>query len=71
MWQGVSVPISPASPRRIGAADSKTRERLLDAAEQLMLEGVCDPQPNSRLACQIKVSDELEGLTVHIPARQV
>ena len=27
-----------ASPRRIGAADSKTRARLVDAAEQLMAE---------------------------------
>ena len=28
----------PHSPRRIGAADSKTRARLVDAAEQLLLE---------------------------------
>jgi len=31
------VPSEPA-PRRIGAADSKTRARLVDAAEQLLLE---------------------------------
>lgn len=37
MWQGVRV--TSASPsRRIGAADSRTRAQLLDAAEQLLLE---------------------------------
>src|SRR5437764_1258239 len=35
-WQGVGV--TNASPRRIGATDSKTRARLVDAAEQLMAE---------------------------------
>jgi AcrR family transcriptional regulator len=30
--------VSPPPPRRIGAADSKTRLRLVDAAEQLLLE---------------------------------
>jgi len=28
------------------------------------------PQPNSRLSCQIKMTDALDGLIVHIPARQ-
>jgi TetR/AcrR family transcriptional regulator len=32
------VSITSPPPRRIGAVDSKTRERLLDAAEQLLLE---------------------------------
>jgi AcrR family transcriptional regulator len=36
LWQGLSV--STSQPRRIGAANSKTRARLVDAAEQLMLE---------------------------------
>ena len=36
VWQGVTV--ATASPRRIGATDSKTRAQLLDAAEQLLLE---------------------------------
>ena len=30
--------MTTASPRRIGASDSKTRSQLLDAAEQLLLE---------------------------------
>jgi len=32
-----------------------------------MLEMADDVQPNSRLACQIKVTEELDGLVVHIP----
>jgi AcrR family transcriptional regulator len=36
-WQGVGVATTSPS-RRIGAADSKTRARLVDAAEQLLLE---------------------------------
>jgi AcrR family transcriptional regulator len=36
-WQGGVVPTS-SEGRRIGAADSKTRARLVDAAEQLLLE---------------------------------
>lgn len=41
------------------------------AQEQFMLEEVCDPQVNSRLSCQIRVTDELDGLIVRIPAKQV
>ncbi|MFN3766637.1 MAG: 2Fe-2S ferredoxin, partial [Aliihoeflea sp.] len=29
-----------------------------------------DVRPTSRLSCQIRVSDALDGLTVHIPERQ-
>ena len=36
-----------------------------------MLEAVCDPQPNSRLSCQIKVTEELNGLIVRLPSKQV
>ena len=32
--------------------------------EKDMLEFVVDPQPNSRLSCQIQVDDSLEGLVV-------
>jgi 2Fe-2S ferredoxin len=28
------------------------------------------PRPNSRLSCQIKMTNELDGLIVRIPARQ-
>jgi AcrR family transcriptional regulator len=37
VWQGVVVPLASPS-RRIGAADSKTRVQLVDAAEQLLLQ---------------------------------
>jgi ferredoxin, 2Fe-2S len=36
-----------------------------------MLEAVVDLQPNSRLSCQIPVSDALDGLIVRMPAKQV
>ena len=35
-----------------------------------MLDFAADPRPTSRLSCQIKVRDDLDGLVVHIPARQ-
>jgi 2Fe-2S ferredoxin len=28
------------------------------------------PEPNSRLSCQIKMTDELDGLIVRLPAKQ-
>ncbi len=39
--------------------------------EEALLEEVCDAQPNSRLACQITISRELDGLVVHLPEKQV
>lgn len=39
----------------------------MEAAMLDFAEGV---QENSRLACQIEVSDQLEGLVVHLPAAQ-
>ncbi len=41
-----------------------------DELETLMLGFAFDVRPSSRLACQIKVSDTLDGLTVHTPMRQ-
>lgn len=38
--------------------------------ERHMLDFTIDPRPNSRLACQIRITDELAGLEVHLPARQ-
>ena len=34
------------------------------------LELVGDPQPNSRLSCQLTMTDALDGLVVHTPASQ-
>src|SRR5436190_13978178 len=38
--------------------------------EEDMLDFAFDVRPNSRLSCQIKVSDELDGLIVSTPERQ-
>ena len=38
--------------------------------EQDMLDFASDLRPNSRLSCQIKISPDLDGLTVMTPARQ-
>lgn len=38
--------------------------------EALMLEATINARPNSRLSCQIVVTEELEGLIVHLPERQ-
>lgn len=38
--------------------------------EEMMLDMSPDKQPNSRLACQIQVSDELDGLVVTTPEFQ-
>ena len=38
--------------------------------EEDMLDFAYDVRPVSRLSCQIRVSDELDGLTVTVPERQ-
>jgi 2Fe-2S ferredoxin len=38
--------------------------------EEDMLDFAYDVRPTSRLSCQIKVTDELDGLIVHVPERQ-
>tara|TARA_Y100000590_G_scaffold56618_1_gene59438 strand:+ start:127 stop:447 length:321 start_codon:yes stop_codon:yes gene_type:complete len=39
--------------------------------EDDMLDQAFEPKKNSRLSCQITVSDELEGLVVSLPEKQV
>ena len=41
-----------------------------DAIELQMIDCAIDPQSNSRLSCQLVMSDELDGLLVRLPARQ-
>mgnify|MGYP002621985762 CR=1 FL=1 len=41
-----------------------------EAMEEDMLDFAYDVRPTSRLSCQIKVRDELDGLVVNIPERQ-
>ena len=38
--------------------------------EEDMLDMAFEPKKNSRLSCQLIVSDELEGLEVNIPSKQ-
>ena len=38
--------------------------------EEDMLDMAYEPKSNSRLSCQITVSDELDGLVVSIPSKQ-
>jgi 2Fe-2S ferredoxin len=46
----------------------RSRTGARNDLEESMLEMADDVQSNSRLACQIKMTDELDGLVVHIPA---
>ena len=39
--------------------------------EDDMLDQAYEPKPNSRLSCQITVSDDLDGLIVNLPEKQV
>jgi len=42
-----------------------------DEMELGMLEGAVEPGPQSRLSCQIKITEEMDGLTARIPEGQV
>ena len=39
--------------------------------EDDMIDQAYKPKKNSRLSCQITVSDKIEGLVVHLPEKQV
>ncbi|MCE7030664.1 2Fe-2S iron-sulfur cluster-binding protein [Jiella avicenniae] len=41
-----------------------------EAMEEDMLDFAHEPQPNSRLSCQIKVRPEFDGLVLYVPERQ-
>ena len=47
---------------------SKTGEK--SSMEESMLDFAESVEPNSRLSCQIKVTDELDGLVVRMPESQ-
>ena len=42
-----------------------------EMGEDDMLDQAYEPNSYSRLSCQISVSDDLDGLTVHMPEKQV
>jgi 2Fe-2S ferredoxin len=52
--------------------DNDWFDRLVpaNAVEQNMLECVSEPARNSRLGCQVRVTDELDGIVVHLPESQ-
>jgi 2Fe-2S ferredoxin len=54
--------VDPAYLVRIQPAVNNEKFMLSIAAE--------GPAPNSRLSCQIKMTEELDGITVRLPARQ-
>src|SRR5438128_818520 len=56
------VYLDPTFLGSIGAAGSEEAE---------MLDCAIDPEPNSRLSCQIEISEALEGLIVRIPESQL
>ena len=42
-----------------------------EMGEDDMLDQAYEPKANSRLSCQMMVSDELDGLSVYMPEKQV
>ena len=52
--------------------DEAWREKVgeISPMEEDMLDFAFEVRPNSRLSCQIKVQDELDGLVVSTPSRQ-
>ena len=43
-----------------------------DANEQDLLEGTAsERRPTSRLSCQIRLTDAMQGLVLHLPERQI
>jgi len=43
----------------------------VESAERDMLECALDPQDNSRLSCQLRITQQTDGLVVHLPRSQV
>lgn len=41
-----------------------------EVMEEDMLDFAFEPKPESRLSCQIKMTDEFDGLVVHVPEQQ-
>ena len=56
-----------------GYIDATWAPRLaaISETEAFMLEGVPEPRETSRLCCQLRMSPELDGIVVHLPAEQV
>ncbi|MDE8654416.1 2Fe-2S iron-sulfur cluster-binding protein [Novosphingobium album (ex Liu et al. 2023)] len=48
---------------RVGGPSSQAEEELLESA-------AAEVKPNSRLSCQIEMTEALDGLVVHLPETQ-
>ncbi|MEN0087287.1 MAG: 2Fe-2S iron-sulfur cluster-binding protein [Pseudomonadota bacterium] len=55
------VYVDEAAMDKVGSAD---------AMEEDMLDFAFEVKPNSRLSCQIKVTEELDGLALTVPSQQ-
>lgn len=51
-------------------ADWQAKTGKPETMEEDMLDFAFDVRPESRLSCQIKVTPELDGLVVRVPAKQ-
>jgi len=56
----------------LDAAWAKRHPELLQRTEteEDMLDFAFDVRENSRLSCQIKITEDMDGLVVHVPAQQ-
>lgn len=56
-----------------GYFDDTWKDRLPppSASETEMLECVIEPHPNGRLTCQVKVTDDMNSMVIHLPESQV
>lgn len=56
-----------------GFIDSPWFERIPPAnvTENSMLEGLLEVQPNSRLTCQVEITEDLDGMIVRLPSSQI
>lgn len=55
--------IDDAWADRVGGPASEAEAEMIEAAAN-------DPQPTSRLSCQITVDEDFDGLIVHLPESQ-
>src|SRR3954470_20112013 len=65
---GAACACAPCHVYGQGECRAKTGEK--SAMEESMLDFAEAVEPNSRLSCQIKVSDALDGLVVRMPESQ-
>ena len=48
----------------------RARTGVASSMEESMLDFASEVEPNSRLSCQIKITDDLDGLVVRMPENQ-